>query len=116
MFLIRAAFWLSVAVMFIPADPQSGTDAPRVTALQALVAARAAVADLSGFCDRNPDVCVTGNAAFEVFTEKAQKGARLLYRYLGEDGDKPAAGQKDGTLTDEDRTPVWHAPGAGKSA
>lgn len=114
MFLIRAAFWLSVAVMFIPADPQSGTDAPRVTALQALVAARAAVADLSGFCERNPDVCVTGNAAFQVFTEKAQNGARLLYRYFEED--HPAAKKENGTLTDEDRTPVWQGPHPDKSA
>ena len=25
MFLIRAAFWLSVAILFIPADPETGT-------------------------------------------------------------------------------------------
>ena len=88
MFLIRAAFWLSVAILFIPADPETGTDAPRVSAVEALVAAKATIADLSGFCARNPDVCTTGDAAFQLFTEKAHSGVRMLYRYFGEAGDK----------------------------
>ena len=78
MFLIRAAFWLSVAILFIPADPETGTDAPRVTAIEALVAAKATIADLSGFCTRNPDVCTTSDAAFRLFTEKAHNREDLL--------------------------------------
>jgi hypothetical protein len=111
MFLIRAAFWLSVVIMFIPADPQSETPAPRVTVIEGLVAARAVVADLSNFCDRNPDVCVTGSAAFQVFAEKAQSGARMLYQYLDkkfEDGG--AAVDEQGTLTGDDRAPEWPGP------
>jgi hypothetical protein len=112
MFLIRAAFWLSIVILFIPADPQSHTPAPRVSLIEGLVAARAVVADLSHFCERNPDVCVTGNAAFQVFTEKAQNGARILYRYLDE---KFEAGAEDkpGTLTGEDRLPEWRGPQGG---
>jgi hypothetical protein len=110
MFLIRAAFWLSLAILFIPADPESGTEAPRVGALQALGAARATVADLSAFCDRNPDVCVTGSAAFQVFTEKAQNGARILYRYFDKSGESEPKGKDNGTLSREDRAPAWHAP------
>jgi hypothetical protein len=113
MFLIRAAFWLSLAIMFIPADPQSGTEAPRVGALQALGAARATVADLSAFCERNPDVCVTGSAAFEVFSEKAQNGARLIYRYFDGAGDAKPEGSDKGTLSRDDRSPAWHAPRSG---
>jgi hypothetical protein len=112
MFLIRAAFWLSVVIMFIPADPQSGAPAPRVTVIETMVAARAVVADLSNFCDRNPDVCVTGSAAFQVFAEKAQNGARMLYQYLDktfEEGSSPAADEQ-GTLTGDDRAPDWQGP------
>src|SRR5262245_13966615 len=100
MFLIRAAFWLAVVILFIPADPQAGTEAPRVTAIQALVAARATLADISGFCLRNPDVCTTGNAAVELFTEKAHNGARMLYRYFNEAGDKSEVDR--GTLSRDD--------------
>jgi hypothetical protein len=39
MFLLRAAFWLSVVIMFIPADPQSDTPAPRVTMIETFLAA-----------------------------------------------------------------------------
>jgi hypothetical protein len=116
MFLIRAAFWLSLAIMFIPGDPQSGTEAPRVGALQALGAARATVADLSAFCDRNPDVCVTGSAAFQVFAEKAQHGARLLYRYLDGAGQAEPKGSDAGTLSRDDRAPAWRAPRSGGAA
>jgi hypothetical protein len=110
MFLIRAAFWLSVVIMFIPADPQSNSPAPRVTIIESLVAGRAVVADLSNFCERNPDVCVTGNAAFHVFAEKAQNGARILYRYLDESFEGGAANDEQGTLTGDDREPTWQGP------
>ncbi|MEO8667572.1 MAG: DUF5330 domain-containing protein [Bauldia sp.] len=113
MFLIRAAFWLTLAVMFIPADPMTGTEAPRVGALQALGAAQATVADLSSFCERNPDVCITGNAAFRVFSEKAQNGARMIYRYFDSTaGEETKDSAKSGTLRGEDRAPAWRSPRA----
>ena len=114
-FLIRAAFWLSVAILFIPADPETGTDAPRVTASEALVAARATIADMSGFCGRNPDVCTTGHAAVQLFSEKANNGVRLLYRYFNEAADKGAADKTEverGTLNRQDLLPAWHRPSA----
>jgi hypothetical protein len=110
MFLIRAAFWLSVVIMFIPGDPQSDTPAPRVTVIETLVAARAVVADLSNFCERNPDVCVTGNAAFQVFAEKAQNGAKMLYQYLDKKFESGGTDDEQGTLTGDDRTPDWQGP------
>jgi hypothetical protein len=110
MFLIRAAFWLSVVIMFIPADPQSDAPAPRVTVIEGMVAARAVVADLSNFCDRNPDVCVTGSAAFQVFAEKAQNGARMLYQYLDKALEEGGPADEQGTLTGDDRAPDWQGP------
>ena len=117
MFLLRAAFWLTVVVMFIPSDSRTGTEAPRVSALQALVAAKATISDFSGFCTRNPDVCVTGNAALNVLAEKAQNGARILYRYLdGSDDAKPSPAGERGTLRTDDREPAWRAPRGSGSA
>lgn len=104
MFLIRAAFWLSLVIMLIPADPDSGQEAPRVSAMQAFFAAKATVADMSGFCDRNPDVCTTGGAAIKIFAEKARIGAQKLYDYFGEDSELESGGD---TLRKDDIEPNW---------
>ncbi len=105
MFLLRSAFWLTVVILLIPADPQSG-EAPRITVLNALAAAQATVADLSGFCERNPDVCTKGSAAAELLAEKAGNGVEMVYRYLG--GSAPADGEANpGTLTPEDLAQPW---------
>jgi hypothetical protein len=116
MFLIRTAFWLSVVIMLLPADPRSGTPAPRVSLLEAVTSARMVAADLSNFCERNPDVCVTGAAAFRVFAEKAQNGARMLFRYF--EGTAGTGDQDDGngTLTERDRLPPWQGPAAPNTA
>src|SRR5690606_5001370 len=61
-FLIKSAFWLSLVLLVIP----FGNDAdgqPTVGAVQAFLAARAVVDDLSGLCERRPDVCEVGRAA-----------------------------------------------------
>jgi hypothetical protein len=112
MFLIRAAFWLSVVILFLPADPESNSPAPRVSFIEGFVAARAVAVDLSNFCERNPDVCVTGNAAFQVFAEKAQNGAKMLYRYLDQEPTNPQPNDDQGTLTGDDIVPEWQGPAA----
>jgi len=109
-FLIRAAFWFSIVIMFIPADPETNTPAPRVTVIEALGAAQATVADLSKFCERNPDICVAGNAAFHVFADKAQSGARMLYRYLDDSFEGSSPDEEQGTLTGGDLLPEWRGP------
>lgn len=103
MFFIRVAFWLSIAILFIPGDPQTG-DAPRVSMVNAFLAAKATVADLSGFCDRNPEACDTGGAAIHAFAEKAGNGVRMLYDYLQ---DPVPADSNSGTLTQDDVDLPW---------
>ena len=94
MFFIRAAFWLSVVVMLLPADNSTGSAEPEgpagVSAMAAIGAARAALEDISGICARRPAVCETSTAALHAIGRKAKYGARTLYEYLdenmGEDG------------------------------
>lgn len=105
MFLLRSAFWLTVVILLVPADPQTG-EAPRVTIVNAFLAARATVADLSGFCERNPDVCVTGGAAIGIFAEKAENGVGALYRYFT-GAESPDGEGSHGTLTTEDLALPW---------
>jgi hypothetical protein len=112
MFLIRAAFWLSLVVLLLPADPQSGDQAPRVSAVEALVAARTAVADLATFCDRNGDVCATGSSAFQLFAVKVRYGVHLLQDYF----DRAPTRENSDTLKQEDIEPAWRGSGKDRSS
>lgn len=109
-FVIRAVFWLGVVVMLLPGDPNSGADAPRVSAMQALMATRSAIADFSTFCDRNPQTCATGSTAVQVFVSKVRYGAELLSSYLKRD----QVASDHGTLKPEDLQPAWRGK-TGKS-
>jgi len=120
-FFIKAAFWLTIVVLLLPADKAKESQPAQVGALEALGAAQAAVEDASGFCTRNPEACETGSQAFQTFGEKAQYGAKLLYEFLSarftDSAPQTATGsiktpQKPGThtLTPSDLEPAWSAP------
>ncbi len=84
-FLLRAAFWLSLVVLLIPADP-SETARPgaarSVSTFEAIGAAQSTFEDLRGFCSRNPNACETGKTALDGFGAKARTGARWVYEQL----------------------------------
>ena len=108
MFILRAAFWLSVVVLLLPGDPNSGTSAPRVSALEALIAARGAVADVSSFCERNRDVCATGSTALQVFADKVRYGTEVISGFFAGGDEKPADKPASrSTLKREDIAPAW---------
>ena len=112
MFLIRTAFWLSIIVLLIPigdAQRSDGDAATDLSAGEAITAARSTVSDLAGFCDRNPETCETGSEALQVFSHKAQHGAKMLYEYLAELdlGDDGTAVQSADTLSATDRDIPW---------
>ena len=74
MFLLRTIFWLVVLVLLLPTNEQQQS--------QVYGTAQAAVKDVSGFCERNPTVCVTGKDAFDVFVHKARFGAEMLMSFV----------------------------------
>ena len=115
-FLLRVAFWLSIVVVLLPAGPKTDPDAPAVSTFEAIGAAQAAIKDARGFCQREPEACAVGSQALQVFGQKAQNGARMLYEFLSSSGET-----KDGptgstlrpgrdTLTADDRALPWHGP------
>lgn len=127
MFLIRAAFWLSIVILLIPSGetPQEQGSAATVQAqlspVDAFGAARDTVADLSSFCQRNPETCETGSAAFRVLAHKAQHGAEMLYEYVSAENadanpDASDASEEDpmharqGTLNESDLKAPWQGP------
>ena len=122
-FLLRMAFWLSVVCVLLPGGTKSTSPEAHIDATQAVTLASAAVSDARGFCDRQPDACVTGGKVAVALGHKAEAGARTIYEFIttklnknSAPGDQTAAkidsvtepGQ--GTLTGADMQPAWHAP------
>jgi hypothetical protein len=88
-FLIRMAFWFSLVLLALPltvGPDEAGRQS--VGPLQALFAAREAVGDIAGICERKPDVCETGKSAMHTITARAKETAKIAAAMLD---DKTAA-------------------------
>ena len=118
-FLLRVAFWLSIVVVLLPSGPKTDPNAPAVGTFEAIGAAQAALKDARGFCAREPEACAVGSNALQVFGQKAQHGAKMLYEFLSSNatesikhdeptGSTPRPGRD--TLTMQDREVPWLAP------
>ncbi len=98
-FLLRMAFWFSLVLLALPFDlgaPEDG--APRVGPLQALSAARDAVGDLAGLCQRKPDVCETGRSAIQTIGVRAKEGSRFALEMLDDQAEEPAGADQPAVI------------------
>ena len=87
-FLLRVAFWLSLAILLIPADPEIAAERSGgrdVSTFEAIGAAHSTYEDVKGFCGRNPSTCDIGRVALDTFAAKARTGARWVSRQLGDE-------------------------------
>jgi hypothetical protein len=94
MFFIRTAFWLTIVLLLLPADPNRPPDVAtqQPSTAATLSAAQAALSDAQGFCARQQEACAVGGKLVQSLGEKAQYGARLVYEYLtAQFGDGTAA-------------------------
>jgi hypothetical protein len=122
-FLLRMAFWLGVVCVLLPSGgSKSASPDAQINATQAVTLASAAVSDMRGFCDRQPDACKVGVA----IGHKAEAGARTLYEFVTTKiSARSAPAQKlaaqtstvkvvtvstvdHGTLKPSDVAPAWH--------
>jgi hypothetical protein len=139
MFLLRMAFWVSVALALIPtfAPKQAEPVVPDVATFDIVSAASATFADLSGLCERRPEACAVGGHLAAAFGRRAREGAQILYGLVGErlsrkarpDAAEPRDRQEhpavaaapeqpaadpgrpsQHTLTSADMAPPWHGP------
>lgn len=87
-FILRSIFWLSLVLLIIPVEGKGGDEQPTVGPMQAFFAARAAVTDMAGMCERRPDVCETGRAALGTIGMRARESARYASDWLEEQPDE----------------------------
>ena len=98
-FLIRMVFWFSLVLLVLPLDAgRTPGGPPPVSPFQAISAAREAIGDVAGLCERKPDVCVTGKAAFETIGTRAREGARIAYELLDDNFGKADASISTGSV------------------
>ncbi len=96
-FLLRCAFWLTIALALLPSGGQiPAAKGPQVSATEALVAAGSAVSDVGSFCDRQAEACEVGAQAAVAIGQRAQAGAKMVFEFInervshGETGSVPA--------------------------
>jgi hypothetical protein len=86
-FLVRAAFWLSVVILLIPTD-----EAPQA---RLSGAADVAVEQAATFCERNPNTCAAGAELWATYLKKAEfalgLATRVVYDWMTKSDAKPAA-------------------------
>jgi hypothetical protein len=138
-FLLRMAFWLGLVLVLLPREKTPESDkVPQVGASEAVSAATAAVSDMGQFCKRQPAACEVGGQAATVIGQRAQDGARKIYKIItdkkpeitdkqpgvqpGAPAKKPdhtgsidaesavAAASSADALTEDDMAIEWHLP------
>jgi len=82
-FLLRMAFWLGLVLVLLPRDPTPESEkAPQIGASEAISAATAAASDMGQFCKRQPAACEVGGQAAAAIGQRAQDGARKVYKII----------------------------------
>jgi len=82
-FLLRMAFWLGLVLVLLPRDPTPESEkAPQINASDAISAATAAASDMGQFCKRQPAACEVGGQAATAIGQRAQDGARKVYKII----------------------------------
>ena len=128
-FLLRMAFWLGLVLVLLPREKTPESDkVPQVGASEAVSAATAAVSDMGQFCKRQPAACEVGGQAATAIGQRAQDGARQLYKIITDkkpvtdkkpdhtssidpaDNTEAAAASPAEALTEDDMAIEWRLP------
>ena len=131
-FLLRVAFWLTIVLALLPTgSSQPVAQDAKFGTTEAVVAAGAAVSDVSNFCGRQPGACEVGAQAAVAIGQRAQAGAKMVYEFIndrmarGETGSVPerkpepklvsirtvpSVPGSQTTLNPADLEPAWQGP------
>lgn len=119
MFFVKAAFWVFLIFLLIPTSGNEKSDFYNVTGRT--------IADLSNFCDRNPDVCEKAGAMLETLLRKVRNTTVMVEDMLREAGSEatpmraapnqpgdarmaPTGSNGQNTLRPDDMHPTWRGP------
>lgn len=117
-----------------PPDDATGSRAEATPVASYIASASSTVADMAGFCARQPHVCETAGAMARTFEAKAKYGVILLYEWASKSNDAAnglplghqalgadsiatgtvTAASSPSTLRVEDLIPEWRGPVAKK--
>jgi hypothetical protein len=104
------AFWLGLVLVLLPREKTPESEKmPQIGASQAVQAATAAVSDMSQFCKRQPAACEVGGQAAAVIGQRAEDGARKLYKIIT-DKRAPDHTGSIGAVDNADSSPTDLAP------
>jgi hypothetical protein len=131
-FLLRMAFWLGLILVLLPSGGSQPAPSSDVSPSEAFFAAKATMADMRQFCERQADACTVGAQAAVAIGHRAQAGAKLLYEFLNDQlgpNDAATTGAvanaradaaqspplppvrpSQNTLAPADRAPSWRGP------
>ena len=116
-FLLRMAFWLGLVLVLLPREKTPESEKlPQIGASQAVQAATAAVSDMSQFCKRQPAACEVGGQAATVIGQRAEDGARKLYKIITDKRAPDGTDKRDrttgsiGAVENADSSPADLAP------
>lgn len=83
-FIIRSVFWLSLVLLLVPIGGTGANNEDTVGPLEAFFAARGAISDITGMCERKPEVCEVGKSAIHTIGVRAREGARMAMAAIEE--------------------------------
>ncbi len=126
--MLRTLFFVGAAFALMPSPPPEPDQAQSATppgTFAYVAAAAETVADLRGFCQRNPHVCSTAGTMASSVEGKAKYSAKLIYEWANEA--KAGAGadpiqtaspptraldlkESQNTLSLADLVPAWKKP------
>lgn len=89
-FLLRMTFWIGLVCVLLPSG--SNTPSANIDTASAVSAASAAVSDMRGFCERQPEACVVGGKVAVALGHKAEAGARTLIQFVTSKMSEPSTG------------------------
>lgn len=109
-FLIRSGFWFSLVLLVIPFGTGGERQEDAVGPIQTLQAARGAFDDITGLCERRPEVCEVGRSALTTVGVRAREAARIAYEMLDEQFGEPDRADITASIPADPESPVSPPP------
>jgi len=115
-------FWLGIVLILLSNVGPQPVPKSQISTNDVLAAATDVVADITHFCERQPQACTIGSQTTVTLMERAQAGAKILYEFLGHQFGSDDSGSvrttegvaiqppSQQTLWPTDLLPPWHGP------